>query len=266
MQPTEKTAVPWWRLPMAREHGAWVQLAVALLAGLWVAPRRGPAVGIALAALLLFLAREPLAVALGHRGKRRQLAEGRLRALQAVGLGMLAGATAVLVLSATWGALWQPHAMLQLGVAALVGGTSALTVWANRDRKPSGEVVAAWAVAALGAVVAVLGGADPNVGKMLLMAWGLAFSLDTLAVHAAKIRMLAADPPLWARHAWLPLLVAAGLGGFGLLADGGLAPAATVWLVGGTGALGTAVVRRPRHLVPVGIALAAVCALALFLW
>jgi hypothetical protein len=53
-----------------------------------------------------------------------------------------------------------------------------------------------------------------------LLSWGSAFALDTLAVHAAKIRMLTANPPLWARHAWLPLgLTALGLGAW-LRADG----------------------------------------------
>lgn len=266
MQPAETARIPWWRLPLAREHGAWVQLGVALLTGLWVAPNRGAAAGIALAGLLLFLAREPLAVAMGHRSKRRQVAEGALRARQAAGLALLAAGAAAPVLVLRWQLLWQPHVFQQIAVAAAVGGTSAWTVRINRDRTPSGELIAAWAVAALGSAVAALGGADPVVVNMLLWSWGSAFALDTLAVHAAKIRMLSADPPIWARHAWLPLLVVAGFGGFGLLGDGGLAPAATVWLVGGTGALGSAVVRRPRHLVPVGIALAGVCALALFFW
>ncbi len=266
MQPTVSSHLPWWRLTLPREHGAWVQLAVALLAGLRVARRPGPACGIAVAVVLLFLAREPLAVALGHRSRRRQLAEGPLRRWQAAGLAATAGVIGIAVLVLQGAALFEPHVIQQLVVAGLIGGASVWTVWTNRDRTPSGEVVAACAVASLGAVVAVVGGAAPLVAQMLLFAWRGAFALDTLAVHAAKIRMLSAAPPLWARHAWLPLLVVTGVSGLGLLGQGGPAPAATLWLVGGAGALGAAVVRRPRHLLAVGVALAAVCVLALFLW
>lgn len=251
----------WWRPPMPREHGAWVQLIAATAAGLAMALHPLDPWLLALAVWLLFLAREPLAVALGHRTTRRREAEGTLRMRQAAALGGVALVLAFLALDQRWEALVQP-----LAVAGAVGGLAAAMVLFDRDRSPSGEVAAAWAVAAVAGLLAQAGGAHPLVGQALLLSWGSAFALDTLAVHAAKIRMLTANPPLWARHAWLPLgLTALGLGAW-LRADYGDPPAATVWLVGGGGALGGALVQRPRHLQIVGVALAVLCAAALFPW
>ena len=96
--------------------------------------------------------------------------------------------------------------------------------------------------------------------------WNCGHGLSTSSDPLWAVGVVSAAPPLWARHAWLPLLVVTGVSGLGLLGQGGPAPAATLWLVGGAGALGAAVVRRPRHLLAVGVALAAVCVLALFLW
>lgn len=246
---------------MPREHGAWVQLIAATAAGLAMALRWLDPWPLAVAVWLLFLAREPLAVALGHRTVRRREAEGSLRLRQAGVLGSIAVALGFLALDQRWESLVQP-----LVVAGGLGGLSAAMVLLDRDRSPSGEVAAAWAVASVAALLAQAGGADPLVGQALLLSWGSAFALDTLAVHAAKIRMLSADPPAWARHAWLPLGFAAlGLGAW-QFHEYGLQPAATVWLVGGGGALGGALVRRPRHLQIVGVALAVLCAAALFFW
>lgn len=246
---------------MPREHGAWVQLIAATAAGLAMALHRRDPWLLALAVWLLFLAREPLAVALGHRTVRRRDTEGPLRLRQAAVLGSSAAALVFLALDQQWEALVQP-----LAVAGGLGGLSAAMVLFDRDRSPSGEVAAAWAVASVAALLAQAGGAQPLVGQALLLSWGSAFALDTLAVHAAKIRMLTADPPRWARHAWLPLgLTALGLGGW-QLAEYGDQPAATTWLVGGGGALGGALVQRPRHLQIVGVALAVLCAAALFFW
>lgn len=261
MAPRPAKPLSWWRLPLPREHGAWVQLAAVTLAGVAVVPNPLGLWPLVLAVWLLFLAREPLAVALGHRTARRREAEGALRLRQAAGLGSAALLCVFPVLDQRWLAMLQP-----LAIAGLLGGISAAMVLFDRDRTPSGEVAAAWALAALAALLAQAGGADPLVGQALLLSWGSAFALDTLAVHAAKIRMLTADPPLWARHAWLPLgLTALALGAW-QLADYGPQAAATVWLVGGSGALGGAAVRRPRHLQIVGVALAVLCAVALTFW
>lgn len=246
---------------MPREHGAWVQLIAATAAGLAVSSNPLASLPLAAAVWLLFLAREPLAVALGHRTARRRDTEGQLRLRQAAVLGGVAMLLVFLSLDQRWEALVQP-----LIVAGGLGGLSAAMVLFDRDRSPSGEVAAAFAVASVAGLLAQAGGAHPLLGQALLLSWGSAFALDTLAVHAAKIRMLTADPPTWARHAWLPLgLAALGLGAWEFN-EYGLQPAATVWLVGGGGALGGALVRRPRHLQIVGVALAVLCAVALFFW
>ena len=139
-------------------------------------------------------------------------------------------------------------------------------VWLDRDRTLLGELVAAWAVAALAMVVALLGGALPAIAELLFVAWGVAYLFDILAIHLAKLRMLAVEPPRWTPYASLALMAATGLAGWSLWALGGLAPAATVWLVGATGVLGSAAVRRPKQVTGVGLALAAVSGLALFFW
>lgn len=250
----------WWRPPLPREHGAWAQLAAATLAGLFMAPRGTPWL-LAAAVWLLFLAREPLAVALGHRTARRRDAEGQLRMRQAASLGGAALVATALGLDQRWEGLLQP-----LAVAGVLGGLSLAMVVTDRDRTPSGEIAAAWAVAAVAALLAQAGGSAPLVGHALLLSWGCAFALDTLAVHAAKVRMLEADPPAWARHAWLPLGAAALAVGAWQYVDYGHQAAVTVWLLGGGGAIGGALVRRPRHLQAVGVALAVLCAAALVGW
>ncbi|MDP2875112.1 MAG: YwiC-like family protein, partial [Holophaga sp.] len=53
---------------MPREHGAYAQLGVSLLASLFLVPASPRAWGQALATTLVFLASEPLLVLMGRRG------------------------------------------------------------------------------------------------------------------------------------------------------------------------------------------------------
>ena len=236
-----------------REHGAYFQLAIPLLAA---CARRAPSVAmilLALAAAAAFLAHEPLLVVLGHRGPRRLAQDGRrarrrlmLLVGAAIGLGVAGLAIA-------------PGGTLV--AAAIVAGPVGLAIGCGYRRVAhtlAGELVAAVALTGATVVVQVAGGAALGAALETWLGWSLGFGAATLAVH----RVLA-------RHkrpaSWIDLVCALGMaGGFAVClwrATPGGAFAIAAPLVG----LATAVVAAPpsaRRLRAIGLATVAAGAVA----
>jgi len=231
-----------------REHGAWGQLGVPLATALAAATPTLAGVSLALAAVALFAAHEPLLVAAGHRGPRALREDGdrarrRLATLAAVGalLGLL-------------GLLGAPPAarasvVLPLALAAAVGAFIAR----GAERSAVGETVAAAALAAAGVPVVCCAGVAPGAALWAWATWAVGFALVTPAVRSA-IAHARSPSPLTRRAAALlpPLAALAALAAAGP-AWSGLAAApfalASLALV--------AAPPSPRHLRRVGWALVA---------
>ncbi|MGC3997067.1 MAG: YwiC-like family protein [Anaeromyxobacter sp.] len=215
-----------------REHGAWGQLALPLLAGLLLGHLTAAASLLTAAVVLAFVAHEPALVLLGHRGARVRAEEGaRARRWLAL-LGVGAAACGL-----TGAALASPAARAALLLPATLAAVVAALVWRRLEKTVIGEVSVAAALAAAGWAVALAGGAEPRAALAALLAWILSFAAATLAVQVILERARskgARDPGL--RHAAGTALL---LGGAVALAAAGLpwalplatAPTALVSLV-----------------------------------
>ncbi|MBL0143210.1 MAG: YwiC-like family protein [Betaproteobacteria bacterium] len=167
-----------------REHGAYAELAFPLLSGLALGSPGYASWLFALAAILLFVANEPLVVLLGARGKRLQqeLAVPARRQLAVLGaLGAAAG------LAALW--LAPPVARwLALIPAVFAAGLAPVVLSKNLKTLP-GEVIAGAAFSAMHLPVAAAGGVTgvPLWGPPVM--WFVITVTATLAVHAIKSRV-----------------------------------------------------------------------------
>jgi hypothetical protein len=165
-----------------REHGAYAELGFPLATGLVLGGLSVAGGCIALGAVLVFVAHEPLAVITGTRGARRQVEAGRAArrrfvrlaagAMVAGGVGVLLGGTGV----------------RSAAMVPLVPAVAALP-WLVRGRQKSLSaellIVAAFAGTALPLVVA--GGRGWAVGSIVAGVWLVCFALETLAVHRLKL-------------------------------------------------------------------------------
>ena len=172
-----------------REHGAYAELGFPLLSGLVLGSPGAASWLFVAAAILLFVANEPLVVLLGARGKRLQqeLAAPARRQLAILGgLGTAAGLAGLWLAppAARWLA-WVP-AIIAIGLVPVVLSKNLKTL--------PGEVVAGAAFSAMHLPVAAAGG----VGGVALwgpsVMWFVVTVTATLAVHAIKSRVTGAAP------------------------------------------------------------------------
>jgi hypothetical protein len=166
-----------------REHGAYAQIGMPIVAALLLAAPSAPSILLALAACLAFLANEPLVILLGHRGERRRdalhTAARRRLAVTAVGAG-LAGGAGLLLASST-----------VLAVVGLVAVPSIAMVWLSWRRSAHsmvGELVAALTLPGASAPVAVASGTPWQTGLQLWFAWSLGYAATVVAVHHVLAR------------------------------------------------------------------------------
>lgn len=159
-----------------REHGAYAQLAVPLAAA-YAGGRPGVAALLfGVAAVMAFLAHEPLLILLGLRG-RRVLAEAgpraRRRTLGLIVVGAVAGAAAAWLAPAA-----APMVMVSAVLASLLGGF----LWRRRERTFAGEVVAAAALASAALPVAVSAGWEGRAALAAFAGWSAGFAAVTFVV------------------------------------------------------------------------------------
>jgi YwiC-like protein len=166
-----------------REHGAYFQLAIPLVAALAARVPVAAAVALATAAWLAFLAHEPLLVVLGHRGARLRMAAGSRARVYVATLGGAAVATGALAL-----ALARPAA-LQVAALALVPAAMVIVLaWRRREHTLIGELIAAVALTEAAAPVAVASGAAPIAAIAAWFGWALGFGTSVIAVHRVMAR------------------------------------------------------------------------------
>lgn len=240
-----------------REHGAYAQLGFPLLSGLVLGAPGASSFLFAAAAILLFLANEPLALLLGVRGKRlrRELA-ARARwqlALRAV-LGCIAGLTALWLapLAARW---------LVLVPAAFTAALVPVVLAKNLKTLP-GEIVAVAAFSSMHLPIAAAGGVTGTLLWGPSMMWFATTVVAMLSVHAIKSRLTGATPWVVPSATW-----SARLGLVAAIAIWALLPEwRTVALAACLPLAGVVVVNRiavsPRKLKRVGWSVVAANALA----
>jgi hypothetical protein len=202
-------------LLLPREHGAWSQLLVPLACALALG-RPGPAAWLlAVAALLAFVAHEPLLVLLGLRGARVRAEHGARagRWLAALGAGAAVAGVLGLLLAPRVARL---GAIVPLALAAGVGWLVAR----RAEKTVAGEIAVAAALAAAASVVALAAGVAPRAALAATLAWTLLAAAATLAVHVILVRARskgARDPgPVHATGAALLGLAAVALAGAGM--------------------------------------------------
>jgi len=245
-------------LLLPKEHGAYAELAFPLVTGLALATPTWPAVAIGLAAVALFLAHEPLAVAVGIRGGRLKEKVGSRAIRQGIALlggGGILGAAGLL---GAGPALWPAIIFPLAAAAALVPLVSM-----GRQKTLLGEFVVVTAFSTLVLPMAAASGADPARALGAALVWWVSFGLGTLEVHAIKarhkkgsrIRRISMISPAMSGVVVLLALAALAFSGSGQRAWEGvflqLPPLAL--LPPATGTLALALLRvNPKHLMRVG--------------
>lgn len=166
-----------------REHGAYFQLGIPIVAALAAQVPVASSVALAAAAWLAFLAHEPLLVLLGHRGGRLRTAEGaRARRYAAVLAGGAVSVGAVALALA-------PPATLPVTALALAPAAAVIALaWRRREHTLIGELVAAVALTGAAAPVAVAAGAPPAAALVSWAGWALGFGASVIAVHRVMAR------------------------------------------------------------------------------
>jgi hypothetical protein len=181
------------------------------------------------AAVLVFVAHEPLLVLLGRRGARVKVEDGPRARGRLLLLAPLAAASG---LTGAW--LAPAAARLSLALPAALAAAVAWLVWRGLEKTLLGEIVVAGALASAGFAVALAGGAAPSAALAAFLAWLLSFAAATLGVQAILVRARskgAQDPGR--RHAALAallVLAAVGLSWAGFPAALALATAPTALL------------------------------------
>jgi hypothetical protein len=177
------TAAPAPRSLAPREHGAYGQLGVPLVASLALAKPNLAAVGLAIGAIAAFFAHEPLLVLLGQRGTRARTQDGARAARRLQLLGMIA-----LVFGGA-GLFFAPT-IARLGAVPPLLLTSIVVwfVWRKEEKTTAGEITAAMALSGVGFPIALAEGVDLFRAGLVWVIWTIAFGISTLAVRAVIAR------------------------------------------------------------------------------
>lgn len=192
-------------LLLPREHGAYTQLGFPVLSGLLLGSPGIAASLFAAAAILIFLANEPLALLLGVRGKRPQqelAVPARWQLSLRAALGIAAG------LAALWLA---PPAVRWLALVPAVFAAALVPVVLARNLKTlPGEAIAAAAFSSMHLPIASSGGVVNALLWGPPLMWFAATMAATLCVHAIKARSLGRTPWVIPMAAWMAWLALAG--------------------------------------------------------
>ncbi|HSN92637.1 MAG TPA: YwiC-like family protein [Anaeromyxobacteraceae bacterium] len=214
-------ASPPGRSLLPREHGAWGQLAMPLLAALAIGSPSPAALLLAAAVVLAFVAHEPLLVLLGQRGRRAREQDGARARRWLLRLGLAAAATGAGALALA------PHeARAAVLLPAVLGALVGLLVWRGLETTTAGEIAVASALSSAGFAVARVGGASFPAAASALATWVLAFAAAILAVQVVLVRSRSRGERDPGRPNAI-LAAAIGLAAFGLVAAG--LPAVVGW-------------------------------------
>jgi hypothetical protein len=163
---------------LPREHGAYFQLGIPLIIAYLRCAANLAMLELTAAAVLAFLANEPLLVVLGHRGRRMYDQAGDRARLS---LAVLVPAGLAL---AGLGLLRAPGAATAMaGVVAVPAIAVFALAWRRAEHTCAGELIAAVALTGAAAPVVVAGGMDPGAALVIWLGWSLGFAATVLAVR-----------------------------------------------------------------------------------
>jgi hypothetical protein len=162
-----------------REHGAYGELAFPLAAAVLVGEPNPVALGLVAAAILLFLAHEPLLVARGLRGRARQTEKGQTAIDQFLAFGFVA-------LTVGGSALWAADATVRLLCLVPLGlGALAFAVASTGNEQTGyGQLLASAALVSPSLPVAAAAGRATGEAALLCSVWFVSFALFTAVVRA----------------------------------------------------------------------------------
>jgi hypothetical protein len=161
-----------------KEHGAYGQIALPLVAALAGARPSVVAYSIGAAGFLAFLAHEPLLVLAGQRGSRARREDGRRAGRRLLALG---GSAALL---GTWALLSLPTAVRLLAMIPVVlGAAVGFLIHRRAEKTTGGEMLAAAALSSVGLLAGVAAGTSVEAAVMIWAAWCVAFASMTIAVR-----------------------------------------------------------------------------------
>ncbi len=166
-----------------REHGAYGQLGLPMLAALGAGRPGAAAVLLSAGAWALFLGYEPALVLLGRRGERLQTEERPRAMARLVGLALvgafLGGAGLVLAPAPVRSAVVLP---------LVLGAAFAVTVALGQERSLAGEALAALALAGASYPVAIACGLTAGAAARAWCVWALGFGALLVPVRSIGAR------------------------------------------------------------------------------
>lgn len=177
-------AGPLARSLVPREHGASMELVFPLLCAFALGPPSWAAIAYATAAILAFVAHEPMLVVLGRRGARQRELVGAAawRMLALFGGGALAlGVSALASLSAE-------ARLFALAPVTLGAATLALSLRGVRERALGVELLVVVTFASVALPVAIDCGATAATALAMLATWSVAHALGTLSARGVLYR------------------------------------------------------------------------------
>jgi len=189
---------------MPREHGAYAQVIFPQLTALLLGGITTPALLLALAAVTVFLAHEPLLVLLGSRGGRAKRETGspaRQRLVWLAVIGVPAG------LLGLW--LSPPTARVGAAIPLALALLLAPLVFRREEKTALGELLIAVSLSATLSPVAIGGGARFLVAAGAAGVWATVFVLGTLTVRGIIARAKKTAQPDWRHYIGPALSVAA---------------------------------------------------------
>jgi hypothetical protein len=211
---------------LPREHGAYGQVTFPLLTALIVAGPTAAGLCVGAAAVMGFLAHEPLLVLLGRRGVRARAEQeraARLRFAVTGAIALVAGVLAALALPAD--ARWS------LLLPVVPAGVLLVAIAAQSEKSILGEAAAAVAFSSIAVPVCLAGGLPTGVALAVSIVFAAIFLSGTLAVRGVILAVRGGGNPRMARATRLStvLLAAAVAAALVVAASRALVPwAATV--------------------------------------
>lgn len=168
---------------LPREHGAYFQLAIPLIAaGFSQVPGLAGAALMA-ASCLAFLAHEPLLILVGARGERLRSTDGRRARTWLV---FLAGGAVVL---GAIGLVAAARATTLVAVPAVAASVALIAMATRRSEHTlGGELLAAIALTGASSVARVASGAAPRPALLHWLGWAIGFGATVIAVHRVIAR------------------------------------------------------------------------------
>jgi hypothetical protein len=169
------------RALVPREHGAYVELVFPLATALLLGSPNAAQLLVALAAVLVFLAHEPVLVLAGGRGSR---AFGELKERAVRRAGSLAAAAFLAGAVGLWAA--PRAARIAFLLPIILAAFLVPLIFSRREKTLAGELLVAFALSSASIPVAMAGGVAATAALTAGSIWAAIFLLETVTVRAVR--------------------------------------------------------------------------------